>query len=108
MMKEISNLVEGFSLDEAKSEAGEDEASHDKINASEDSEMVESSSSAADISEVKGSMTIQEAADSIKMELEKFYSVFKIPENVPAQTRMKDIGSVSPGYDFRSIKESIR
>lgn len=53
-------------------------------------------------------MTIQEASDSIKMELKEFYILFKIPESVPKQTRMKDIESVSPGYDFDSVKETLR
>jgi len=42
-----------------------------------------------DVSGVKGSMTIREASESLKMELKEFYKLFKIPDDVPAQTQMK-------------------
>jgi hypothetical protein len=51
-----------------------------------------------------GSMTIREAADLLQMDLPEFYSLFQIPAEVPAQTKMKDIGIVSPGYDLEKIK----
>lgn len=101
-MKEISNEVEGFDLDTAKLKASEDDSVVNEAVTPEDS------SDKVDITGIKGSMTIQEASDSMKMQLEEFYSLFKIPESVPDQTRMKDIESVSPGYDFESIKEALR
>lgn len=103
-MKEISNEVEGFDLDAAKLKASEDASvGNEAVTPS-----VQDSSDKVDITGIKGSMTIQEASDSMKMELEEFYSLFKIPESVPDQTRMKDIEIVSPGYDFESIKEILR
>ena len=58
--------------------------------------------------EVKGYMSIQEAATSTKTELKEFYEKFKIPPEVPAETKMKEISTVSPGYDFDKAKESFR
>lgn len=57
--------------------------------------------------EVKGYMSIKEAAESSKTELKEFYKKFKIPANVPAETKMKEISTVSPGYDFENAKESL-
>jgi len=57
--------------------------------------------------EVKGYMSIKEAAESTKTELKVFYETFKIPENVPAETKMKEISKVATGYDFDQVKESL-
>ncbi|MGE4273416.1 MAG: 4Fe-4S binding protein [Desulfitobacterium sp.] len=61
-----------------------------------------------DVSGIKGSMTIREAAESLKMDLNEFYQLFKIPDGVPAQTQMKLIEEVSPGYSFSQIKEYLK
>jgi len=57
--------------------------------------------------EIKGYMSIEEAAKATKTELKDFYSKFKIPENVPKGTKMKEIQNVSPGYDFDGAKSSL-
>ena len=103
-MKMISNEVEGFDLDEAKIKAS------GEVSGTEEEALPETqdSSGKVDISGIKGSMTIQEASASLNMELTEFHLLFKIPENVPKQTRMKDIETVAPGYDFESMKEALR
>jgi ferredoxin len=58
--------------------------------------------------EIKGYMTIEEAAKSTKTELKDFYIKFKIPENVPKNVKMKEIKNVSPGYDLDVVKESLK
>lgn len=58
--------------------------------------------------EIKGYMTIEEAAKATKTELKDFYIKFKIPENVAKDVKMKEIQNVSPGYDFDSAKESLK
>lgn len=58
--------------------------------------------------EIKGYMTIEEAALSTKTELKDFYIKFKIPENVPKNVKMKEIQDVSPGYEFDAAKESLK
>lgn len=57
--------------------------------------------------EVKGYMSIKEAAEATKTELNEFYEKFKIPANVPAETKMKEISGVATGYDFDQAKESL-
>jgi NAD-dependent dihydropyrimidine dehydrogenase PreA subunit len=100
-LKEISKEVPGYNFDEAKAKAGGIE------NAAEASKVTDNSKK-VDISGIKGSMTIREASESLKMELKEFYKLFKIPDDVPAQTQMKGIGSISPGYDFEKVKESLK
>jgi ferredoxin len=58
--------------------------------------------------EIKGYMTIEEAAKATKTELKDFYSKFKIPENVSKNVKMKEIKNVSPGYEFDAVKESLK
>ena len=103
-MKQISNVVESFDLDEAKAKAGGTEVKANEV----ETAAVPQESSKIDISSIKGSMTIREASELLKIEQKEFYKLFKIPEDVPAQTRMKEIESVSPGYDFEGIKEALK
>lgn len=58
--------------------------------------------------EIKGYMTIEEAALATKTELKDFYTKFKIPENVPKAVKMKEIQNISPGYDFDGAKKSLK
>lgn len=58
--------------------------------------------------EIKGYMTIEEAAKATKTELKDFYSTFKIPENVPKEVKMKEIKNISPEYDLDAVKESFK
>ena len=102
-MKNISNVAEGYDFDAAKENA---EEAKDGTNEVETTAAPENSKK-IDVSAVKGSLTIRQAAEAMKIELKEFYELFKIPEDVPAQTRMKDIVSVSPEYDFDKVKESL-
>lgn len=95
-LKEISKQVPDYDFDAAKAKAGGTEAAG-----------MPNSSIKVDVSSVKGSMSIREAAESLKMDINEFYMLFKIPEVVPAQTQMKGISAISPEYDFESIKKSI-
>ena len=103
-LKEISNEVPGYSFNDAKAKAGLTESGAKETETQKDS----NAWSKIDISGIKGSMTIREAAESIKMDIKEFYKLFKIPEGVPAQTQMRNISTVSLGYDFEKIKESLR
>jgi NAD-dependent dihydropyrimidine dehydrogenase PreA subunit len=94
--KQISALVPEYSFDQAKANAGGSE-----------SEGTASTPGTIDVSGIKGSMTIQEAMDSLSMEATEFYALFKIPETVPPQTILKEIVNISPGYDFQQIKDSL-
>jgi NAD-dependent dihydropyrimidine dehydrogenase PreA subunit len=57
------------------------------------------------LSEVKGYMSIADAAKAVGMPEDQFRAVMKIPENVPAATLMKGISEIVAGYDFDSAKE---
>lgn len=57
--------------------------------------------------EIKGYMTIKEAAEGTNIGIKEFYREFKIPEEVSSETKMKDISKVAPDYDFDKIKESL-
>ncbi len=60
------------------------------------------------IEEIKGYMTIEEAAKQTQTELGAFYKLLKIPENVPKTTKLKEINSVASDYDFDAAKEALK
>jgi ferredoxin len=103
-MKDISKEVPEYNFDVAKEEAGESESTDEEAIAPDTA----TNTPKVDISGVKGSMTIREAAELLNMEQKEFYKLFEIPEDVPAQTQMKGISSVSKGYDFEKVKESLK
>lgn len=59
------------------------------------------------LDEVKGYMTIKEASQATGTDLHEFYKMFEIPENIPAETMMKEIGKTVPGYEFGDVKKSL-
>ncbi|MGV8906165.1 MAG: 4Fe-4S binding protein [Acetobacterium sp.] len=101
--KNISAQYPDYSFDEAKVNAGGSESETAVTELSENAV----SSEKIDVSGIKGSMTIREAMDILKMDSAAFYTLFNIPESVPPQTLFKDIPTVSPGYDFQQIKSSL-
>lgn len=58
-------------------------------------------------SEIKGYMTISDAAKATNTELDMFYVKLMIPETVPPETQMKEIVAIVPEYDFDGIKASL-
>ena len=98
ILKEIVNLSPGYDFQQIK----------DELSVSASTEAPENTSGTVDVSAIKGSMTIQEAMDSLSMEAKEFYVLFKIPETVPPQTILKEIVNISPGYDFQQIKDSLQ
>lgn len=102
-LKDISKEAPEYNFDEAKAKTSEAEnTGNDQQTA------IQANAGKIDVSGIKGSMTIREAADSVQMDLKDFYKLFNIPESVFAQTQMKEIGTVSTGYDFEKIKESLK
>ncbi|MBN1501524.1 MAG: 4Fe-4S binding protein [Spirochaetes bacterium] len=57
--------------------------------------------------DVVGSMTIQEVSDAANIELKEVYEKMKIPADVPAETKLKEIKLIAPDYDFHKVKESL-
>lgn len=102
--KNISALYPDYSFDAAKANAGGSESDSNQTESSENT----GTSEKIDVSAIKGSMSIREAMYSLNMDSTAFYALFKIPEAVPPQTLLKEISTVSPGYDFQQIKDSLQ
>jgi hypothetical protein len=98
--KNISALVPEYQFDTAKANAGGAAGGAASTGSA--------TTSAIDVSGIKGSMSIQQAMDTLNMDSAAFYALFKIPETVPPETLLKEISTVSPGYDFQSIKDSLQ
>lgn len=60
------------------------------------------------VEDIKGYMTIKEVAEYLQYDLKDFYKLFRIPESVSRETKMKEIKDVAPGYDYEKIKESLK
>ena len=56
------------------------------------------------IQDLRGSMTIEQGAFYTGKKLDEFYSVMEIPEDVPADTLLKNVRQYVPGYDFHQVK----
>ena len=127
-MKSISEIVAGYDFDSAKeaaaapapgsaaasavpSAAASPAASAVPSAAASPAASAASGSAGAkgkvDVSLVKGSMTISEAAAAVGLSQKEFYGLFKIPDSVSASTKMKDIGNVVSGYSFDTVKSSL-
>lgn len=103
-MNELSALIPGYDFDAAKEDAA-------AIYAPVTTDLsLETSNSAEkiDLSGVRGSRTIAEAAIAVGLSEKDFYVLFEIPEYVSPATRMKDIANIVPGYDFDAIKTSLK
>ncbi len=56
--------------------------------------------------DLRGSMTIAQGAYYTGIDLENFYEIMEIPQQIPAEMRMKEVGLYVDGYDFHVIKAS--
>ena len=54
--------------------------------------------------DLRGSMTIEEGAAYVGMNLSEFYSMMEIPASVPASSPLKSVQDYVPGYDFHAMK----
>lgn len=116
MMKNISQLVPDYNFDAAKEAASAGENAAETAINSQTSTLSESNepsaaplsaSSAMDISGIRGSMTIMEVAEELKIDVKEVYTLFQIKEDVPAQTMMKEIVNLDPEYDFHAVKDAL-
>ncbi|MDR0442342.1 MAG: 4Fe-4S binding protein [Treponema sp.] len=57
-------------------------------------------------SELRGMMTIETGAEYMGMELSDFYVFMEIPETVPMDTPLRNVGSYVPGWDFHVIRDT--
>ncbi len=56
------------------------------------------------ISDLKGSLTIEEAAVQTGLGLDAIYTKLGIPTTVPKETMLKDVYTLVPGYNFHDSK----
>lgn len=107
LMKGISAIVPGYDFDTAKETA---EANTDTTGTgpSDTNEKTDDFAGEVDVSVVRGSMTIADAAKAVGIEQKDFYKLFKIPESISAATKMKDIENIVAGYNFDSIKTALQ
>jgi Fe-S-cluster-containing hydrogenase component 2 len=105
LMKGISEIVESYDFDSAKEDAAAILTPGLPIVSQETG--VISASGKADVSLVKGSMTISDAAAAVGLSQKEFYQLFKIPNTVSASTKMKDIANVVPGYSLDAVKSEL-
>jgi polyferredoxin len=111
MMKNISKIVPGYDFDAAKEAAekvGGGQITSPTASPKPAGTDSASKAQAVDVSGIKGSMTIMEAATELKMDVKEFYKLFKIKDTIPAQTAMKDISMLDPSYDFHAVKTSLQ
>jgi polyferredoxin len=54
--------------------------------------------------DLKGSMTIEEGAAYVGMNLTEFYTMMQIPGEVPERTPLNAVQDFVPGYDFHAMK----
>ena len=99
-MKGISGVAEGYDLDQAKEALAMTRGEAEPVS-SEPQNTV-------NLDGIKGSMTITDAAKTVKLDIKEFYKLFKLPDNVPPNTYMKDIGNVVSGYDYHAILTSLK
>ncbi|XCH79155.1 MAG: 4Fe-4S binding protein [Candidatus Dehalobacter alkaniphilus] len=59
------------------------------------------------ITEVKGSYTIEDAAEATGLPLQEIYEKLSIPESVSKNTKLKDISKEIPGYSLDETKEKL-
>jgi len=68
-------------------------------------EAVQESGEHLSLSQLKGSMTIEEGAAYVGMDVKAFKELMEIPENVPDGTKFKDISQTVPDYNFHQVIE---
>lgn len=59
------------------------------------------------LSELRGSVTIETAAEQTGLAIDEIYAQLEIPLDVPKETMLKEIYTIVPGYDFHAVKEKI-
>jgi len=58
--------------------------------------------------EIKGYMSIKEVSIGTKIELKEVYKKLAIPNEVPKDTRLKDVKNFVPGFDVEMVREKLK
>ncbi|WP_411679985.1 4Fe-4S binding protein [Clostridium thailandense] len=57
--------------------------------------------------EIKGYMTIEEAATALKIDIGELYKKLNIPTTVPKETKLKDVKNFVPDFEVEKARESL-
>jgi lipoate-protein ligase A len=100
---QVSNLVPGFDFEKMKEtlEKGYDNS------LTQDSEEIVAEEKSKIIIKLKGSMTLEEIAETLKIDIKDLYKRLNIPENVPMSTRFNKVSKIVPGFDFEKEKSKL-
>jgi hypothetical protein len=58
--------------------------------------------------DIKGWMTIQQVIDGFAIDRAEFYKRLSIPESIPAETAMKDLEALVPGFETSVAREVVK
>jgi len=60
------------------------------------------------VEEIKGYMTIKDLSIGTKIELKEVYKKLGIPDSVPEDTKLKDVGKFVEGFEVEVAKENLK
>ncbi len=60
------------------------------------------------IDEIRGYMTLKEVANGLKIDLKDLYKKLNISEDVPEDTKFKEVRNFAPGFSDENAKEILR
>ncbi|MEN8905820.1 MAG: 4Fe-4S binding protein [Clostridiales bacterium] len=99
----VMNTLENYH--ELKEKFEEEEAK--KSNEDKDGKDDNDKKTDIDGEDIKGWMSIEEAADVAGVSLDKFYELFEIPKEIPANSVMRELDNIIPNYDFHKLKDNF-
>lgn len=60
------------------------------------------------VDEVRGYMTLNEVANGLKIDIKELYKKLNIPEDVPKDTKFKEVRNFIPGFSDEKAKDILR
>lgn len=67
-----------------------------------------SASTTIDADEIKGYMTLEQVSEALKLDIKELYKVLEIPENVPKETKLKEIKNYMPEFSVEEVKDVLK
>lgn len=58
--------------------------------------------------EIKGYMTLEELSIGFNINLDELYKKLDIPENVPKDTKLKDVKNFAPNFEVEKVREILK
>ncbi len=58
--------------------------------------------------DVKGWMTLQQVAEGFGLSQAELYALINIPSDVPADTALKDVEKLAPGFEVSALRDALR